>query len=614
MPSPLRDILGPRVNRLIIPSETSDLLSNECSTPIRTPPCTPPHERSSYLQSTPSYTPLPRTPVSRLNSPRTTMDPRALSPAAAAPLHRRLSNASLIRSRSVADLREGSGKVDRSRALALIAVCTLSIGSHFLMYVSGPIKSKLHRELGSTNSQFSLMISALNLNSTWTPLVAGILVARYGTAASSLITTGFILLGAVILYAGVASGAIAIMALGYFLFGLGSTPLMVVQETLLARLSPGGHLGLSLALGLVSGKTSSFIASFTSLPLAEAGGDTAPFAVGLALCIISFSANVLRLGLGCGADQTRDAAEVSPKRIVRFDGVSRLGDVFWMYILVNLFCGAIWQPFLHLSANIVQVRFNLSESQASMNASVLMAGAIVLYPIVGWITDRDPGSPRTTFYLFFATSVLTLFCYIFLALPVSLTGTPWPGLISWALGHGASTLLLVVMIPRIMPVALVPLGLGLHKALETAASSASQTLAGLWLDYAKERRGESGAAEGLLLIYAAINAVQLISSIALWRFERRRRLAAKHAAWEEYAEYEELPMEDDDGLTSDEDEPLVEDPRARAIAAKIKEDGPQSGLARSEAERKRGRKFFFCGLGFIGCVWTLWIVTAWRKL
>lgn len=29
------------------------------------------------------------------------------------------------------------------------------------MYVSGPIKSKLHRELGSTNSQFSLMISAL---------------------------------------------------------------------------------------------------------------------------------------------------------------------------------------------------------------------------------------------------------------------------------------------------------------------------------------------------------------------------------------------------------------------------------------------------------------------
>lgn len=258
------------------------------------------------------------------------------------------------------------------------------------------------------------------------------------------------------------------------------------------------------------------------------------------------------------------------------------------------------------------MRFDLSEAQASMNASVLMAGAIVLYPIVGWITDRDPGSPRTTFHLFFITSVLTLFCYVYLALPVAMTRTPWPGLISWALGHGASTLLLVVMIPRIMPVGLVPLGLGLHKALETAASSASQTLAGLWLDFAKERRGESGAAEGLLLIYAALNAVQLVSSVALWRFERRRRHAAKHRAWEEYAEYEELPM-DDDEATSD-DDVRQDDARARAVAAKIRQDGPQSGLARSDAERRRGRACFFAGLGFIACVWTLWIVTAWQKL
>ncbi|BEI83248.1 hypothetical protein CcaverHIS002_0311160 [Cutaneotrichosporon cavernicola] len=599
MPSPIRDFLAQRTGI----SETSSLLSNECS-PILSRPATP----SRLITSAPERTPGTVRTASP-HSPRNGMDARTLTPAA---IQRRLSNASLIRSRSVVDLSEGSGAIDRSRALALIAVCTLSIGSHFLMYVSGPIKSKLHRELGSTNSQFSLMISALNLNSTWTPLVAGILVARYGTAASSLVTTGFILLGAVILYVGVYSGAIAIMALGYFLFGLGSTPLMVVQETLLARLSPGGHLGLSLALGLVSGKTASFVASFTSLPLAEAGGDTAPFAVGLALCILSFSANILRLGLGCGAAQTRDAAEVSPKRIVRFDGVSRLGDVFWLYILVNLFCGAIWQPFLHLSANIVQVRFGLSESQASMNASVLMAGAIVLYPFIGWITDRDQGSPRTTYLLFFATSILTLFCYVYLALPPAITHTPWPGLISWALGHGASTLLLVVMIPRMMPVTLVPLGLGLHKSLETAASSASQTLAGLWLDFAKERRGESGAAEGLLLIYAAINVVQLISSVVLWRFERKRRLAAKHAAWEEYTEYEQLPMDEDEDPVSDEDEEHA-DARAR-IAAKIEENGPQSGLARNDKERKRGRGFFIAGLGFIGCVWTLWIVTAWKKL
>jgi hypothetical protein len=29
------------------------------------------------------------------------------------------------------------------------------------MYLMGPLKSRLHRELGSSNSQFSLLISAL---------------------------------------------------------------------------------------------------------------------------------------------------------------------------------------------------------------------------------------------------------------------------------------------------------------------------------------------------------------------------------------------------------------------------------------------------------------------
>lgn len=264
-----------------------------------------------------------------------------------------------------------------------------------------------------------------------------------------------------------------------------------------------------------------------------------------------------------------------------------------------------------------------------MNASVLMAGAIILYPIIGYVTDRfGPDTPRTTFYLFFLTSGLTLFCYIYLALPVAMTGSPWPGLISWALGHGASTLLLVVMIPRIMPVTLVPLGLGLHKALETAASSGSQTLAGLWLDFAKERKGEDGAAEGLLVIYAVINVIQLLSSVVLWRFERARRHAAAHRAYEYAEEYEELPMDEseaeDYGSDSDDEadgemeadagESRRQAALRRAVSRKLAEEGPQSGLARTDAERARGRASFYAGLGFIGAVWTLWIVVAWKKL
>lgn len=257
-----------------------------------------------------------------------------------------------------------------------------------------------------------------------------------------------------------------------------------------------------------------------------------------------------------------------------------------------------------------------------MNASVLLAGAILLYPIIGYITDRyGPDTPRTTFQLFLASCLLTLFAYVYLSLPVGLTGTPWPGLIAWALGHGASPLLLVVLVARILPVELVPLGLGMHKALEVSASTSSQTLSGLWLDWAKDTSGEGdtkgseAAAHGLLVIYAAVNVLQCILTVALWRFERARRHAARRISAEAAEEYEQLPMDesgDEEWDEQDEDENEEETPRP---AGRAKPDiGPESGLARTDAERARGRVWFRSSLGFIGFVWVLWIVTAVRKL
>ncbi len=40
--------------------------------------------------------------------------------------------------------------------------------------------------------------------------------------------------------------------------------------------------------------------------------------------------------------------------------------------------------------------------------------------------------------LFLLSSILTLCCYLWLATPPSLTKTPIPGIISFALGHGFS--------------------------------------------------------------------------------------------------------------------------------------------------------------------------------
>ena len=49
--------------------------------------------------------------------------------------------------------------------------------------------------MGTSNTEFSLLLAAFSLNSTWTPLVGGILAGRLGTTLTSIIATGVIFVG-----------------------------------------------------------------------------------------------------------------------------------------------------------------------------------------------------------------------------------------------------------------------------------------------------------------------------------------------------------------------------------------------------------------------------------
>lgn len=152
------------------------------------------------------------------------------------------------------------------------------------------------------------------------------------------------------------------MALGMFIFGLGVSPLAVVQETIIVRFFKSHGLGVSLALGLVAGKGASFIAARTSYPLAEKFGPHAPFYAATTLAGISFCVNLIYLSAskwlvrGAGAEleaselhaeadehaaehvrsgslhslsEAEALKEVAKRRVVRLRDITKLGDVFW---------------------------------------------------------------------------------------------------------------------------------------------------------------------------------------------------------------------------------------------------------------------------------------------
>ena len=144
-------------------------------------------------------------------------------------------------------------------------------------------------------------------------------------------------------------------------------------------------LGVSLALGLVAGKGASFLSSITSYPLSDRYGTRGPFIVSTSLAGLSFAVNILylifhaRLHPAAVSDSSHKSDEAAAERViqrrkVKLMNLSKLGDVFWIYIvrllvgrpslgpcvkvvwlhslqqLMNVFSGAIWSPFLHLSS------------------------------------------------------------------------------------------------------------------------------------------------------------------------------------------------------------------------------------------------------------------------
>jgi MFS family permease len=107
-----------------------------------------------------------------------------------------------------------------TKLFVLALACTFSIGSHYSQNCIGPLKDILKRELSITDSQMSLVLGSNLVANTIVPIIAGVLVARFGTLKSSLFATGVLFLGQAINLFAVIRRSVPGMIFGLCLFGL----------------------------------------------------------------------------------------------------------------------------------------------------------------------------------------------------------------------------------------------------------------------------------------------------------------------------------------------------------------------------------------------------------
>ena len=111
-------------------------------------------------------------------------------------------------------------------------------------------------------------------------------------------------------------------------------------------------MGRALAIGLVLGKTSSWVASVSAQPL-EAINPRAPFLVATALSLLSFAgclvywaverAGPVATGDSAGAEAGHVPARASKHAIKRIPGLSEVenfSDAFWVYVPMCALAGS----------------------------------------------------------------------------------------------------------------------------------------------------------------------------------------------------------------------------------------------------------------------------------
>ncbi|KAG5351215.1 hypothetical protein C0989_007400 [Termitomyces sp. Mn162] len=422
-------------------------------------------------------------------------------------------------------------------------------------YILGPLKTRLSREIGTSHTDFGLLIAAFSLNSTWTPLFGGLLASRLGTTLTSILATGVIFIGQFLLLLGDIWENVRLMVLGLFIFGLGVSPLAVVQETIIVRFFKSHGLGVSMAFGLIAGKGASFVAARTSYPLTESFGPRAPFYVATLLAALSVVMNLIYIATSK-----------------------------W---LING-AGAELEPIDIAAEAQIRLMASVSEAQALKQVAEKRK--------CGYLVDRFKHR-SVIVRLLLISSCLTLSSYLWLVLPPTWTRIPEPAIALFAIGHGFSPLLLVVLVPKIVPLKYVSTALGAHKSLEQTGSTIFQTLAGLALDAQKkgDRKASKVALQHFLNVFAAVNVVQLSSILGLAGLQTKKaRAMLQKRNHSTHAETQ--------GLMSGSD------------IQTIYTGGRIWGSGTGRSEMRRGVVFALLSATLVLMAWVLFLGTAWFRL
>ncbi|KAJ3337583.1 hypothetical protein HDU93_000826 [Gonapodya sp. JEL0774] len=469
-----------------------------------------------------------------------------------------------------------------TRALALLCVAFLALGSHFAANILSSLKTTLKRELGITNAQFHVLNATYTLVGTTLPILIGIWIDRISTASASLTSTTLITLGelffalAPYLPADSPISPFCFMVIGRVVVAVGASSVTIVQQSIIARVfgrDRDGVFGVGVALGvqIATARLSGVLALGTAIPLAEAWGFYGvAFWVSFGVCGLSWLVNLLFL-----ATVGRDILERPPEgKKFQARDVLCLPVLFWLTVLATFLFHGILIPFGHTATELISSHSGVPNNpltpdvgpgqSAGWVASLLFFIPFLLSPISGILVDRF--SRRAT--LMFMGALLILMGIRVVGWGLS---PVWDaaGMTLFGMGYTVAPLAMLSSIPLLVVESSTGTALGIYKCYLNLGASIFDPLVGELQDTVGGPLRDSYAP--VVTLFSILSIVAAAFSAVIWSVDKSQGGLLElgpTVAWEKRqarAHVEELRKQDTNASDADGEESRLLDDAAHAV-------------------------------------------------
>jgi MFS family permease len=295
------------------------------------------------------------------------------------------------------------------RWTVLVFISLAMFGNYYVYDSISPLADVLKEQLGFTDTNIGFLNAIYSFPNIFMVLIGGLIIDRIGTRKSTFIFAVLCLVGAVIT---AWSGALATMATGRLVFGLGAESMIVAITTAIAKWFRGKELSFAFGLNLTLARLGSFAALNSptwarnlyadwQLPLMLAAVVASFCVIGAMVYWILESRGQRRYHLGHAAE---------PDKII-FSQAFRFGRSYWYIVgLCITFYSAIF-PFQTFAVKFFIEAHGTSRELGGFLSSMLMLFAMFFTPLFGLAVDRI--GKRALFMMF--GSALLIPVYLMMA-------------------------------------------------------------------------------------------------------------------------------------------------------------------------------------------------------